>query len=819
MDSKNLPQHSEETGAVGRAASEASLTYFSPGADWEARPPVDTVLIWETLRRRYRTVLASVGGVLAAIVVITLLMPVKFRSDATLLVETTGDPHQSRLSVLDRALSASSLETEMELIRSRRVVEPLLQELGYNVVATAGKDTRLAADYFRRFSVSPDATPGTYELERSAGGGFVVRSGQSGAVLTQTDSQSEEIRFAGLMLAEPTADVDTGLTLEVSSFLKALEDTRKRISTEPVQADANLIRIACEGPTPEGAQELCLEVSEAYMQLRAELQRSEATAAAEFLTGQVDEVGEQLAAAEDSLREYQTRNLAVALPNRASAELGQQAQLRAQIDQLEAEREALSNLVDRPGGFQDLASFPTFLKSENRVVANLVATLVELQNRRSELAVTRTDRNPDIISIDNRIEQIEQQLRSFATNYEQALDDQIASLRVASGRSGSRLTSIPTLQVETARLERQVASLEDLYGFLQVRLREAEVAKAVNLPSVRFVDEASLPLRQESPKVALNLVLGILIGLGMGVVFAFYQERTDSRVRGQGEVERETGIPVLTMLPNVRNPNPILPIRLAQNGVGNGSHGSRSVELADETGREVAMKLSWEDEVVLEAFRSLATDLGFATERASNGRARTICVTSSGRGDGKTYTSCNLAVANAGRGLRVLLIDADLRASGVARFFGLPWTSPGLTDVLLGEAQLSQVVQNLAVGQRETMLRVVSAGSPKYRSTGMLETYADVLRELIAYGEAKFDLVVVDTPPLNILTDAASIAARVDGVVVVVRGGYTDKSALELTLKRLQRARASVLGLVLNDVDLPESYTSYSQQYVEEAPS
>jgi Mrp family chromosome partitioning ATPase len=98
----------------------------------------------------------------------------------------------------------------------------------------------------------------------------------------------------------------------------------------------------------------------------------------------------------------------------------------------------------------------------------------------------------------------------------------------------------------------------------------------------------------------------------------------------------------------------------------------------------------------------------------------------------------------------------------------------------------------------------------------MLEKHAMRVGSLLDYGEEHFDLVVVDTPPLNVLTDAATIASRVDAVVVVVRGGVTDRSALDLTLKRLTRANARVVGLVLNDVDLPEYYTTYSHDYVQE---
>jgi capsular exopolysaccharide family len=209
--------------------------------------------------------------------------------------------------------------------------------------------------------------------------------------------------------------------------------------------------------------------------------------------------------------------------------------------------------------------------------------------------------------------------------------------------------------------------------------------------------------------------------------------------------------------------------------------------------------------LAFEAFRSLGTDLHFIGHDL-----RSIMVTSAGSGEGKTFTACNLAIASVSRGNRVLLIDGDMRVGGVARFFGLPSFSPGLSDILLGEVPIAAVRREFRVNSAGE-LYVVPAGKLTRDTGSLLERPEFEL--LLAQAKAAFDLVVLDTPPLNVIADAATIATKVDATLLVVRSGVTDRVALRLTLERLERTAGPVAGVVLNGVELPPQYASYSYQH------
>jgi capsular exopolysaccharide synthesis family protein len=750
------------------------------------------------LRRQKWIILAAMLVVLAATAAFTYTRPLVFESGATFLVVSPGgDDGGAALDVLERVGESSSIETETELLQSRRVMEPVVETLGLHTRLQVGQASRRPEDVFPAFLAGRTAVPGSYSIRKARSGEVTVTEVASGRKLAQGRPGSE-LAFSGIALTLPQDSLPDEVVLDVSSFPATVQGALGRISAAPLDREANLIELTCRGRSARAAHDLCAGVSEGYMTLRNELKRAEATAAADFLTEQVDGVAKRLEAAEDSLRDYQAANQAVALDARANSEVQQYASLQSQRDQLEAERMALDQLINRiqsgsDSGVRDVASFPTFLRTGNPVISDLLHSLVQLENQRADLAKTRTDRNPDIVAIDSRIDEIENQLGSIATNYESALQTQIGSLDRMVGRATGRMSAIPAKQVETARLSRQVELLDTMYRSLQTRLREADMARSISMPSVRVVDQATMPLGPVGKNLPLNLALGLVLGLGFGLLLAAYRERSDTRFRGRRAVESETGVPVLAMFPELKEAGPILPVsRPPRNGSPGGA---------------LPVRHSWENQMAREAFWSLVTDLQFAVRDMKNGGFRSLAVTSSTRGEGKTFSACNLAIAESSAAVRTLLIDADLRGRGVSRFFELDSHTPGLAEVLAGRTRLHDAWRPLSVEGRGELYVLPCGTSQTDRHIPLDMNQLDALVDSV---ESQFDLIVIDTPPLNILSDAAAIASTVDGVMVVVRAGLTDREALDLTLDRLKRADAHVMGIVMNDVELPEYYTSYS---------
>ena len=729
---------------------------------------------------RLRLWLVAVGfvPVFGLALLYTIMAPREYESESTfLLQESDSDKAGSSLELFERLGRVGRIENEVELLKSRRVVAPTVDALDLHVGAEVdGKSVR-PGRVLQGFSASRSAVEGSYLIRTTSENLTQVVDAESDAVLAEA-SAGDTVRLAGIsFVAAPAPSPDVALS--VSSFDRGVQQVLGMVSASRVGREADLIRLTCTAPEPLLAQQICEDISNSYLQLRGELQTTEATNAREFLTDAAEQIRGRLTSAEDSLASYARQYGAVALNIRAEEEIRSLAQLRAQRELLEADRDALAaylNQVESGSGtgsrYRDLANFPTFL--QNMAVTELVSSLVELDNSRSELAVLRSPENPELAAINERIGEIELQLLSLASSYKEALDSQIRSYDETLSRGADRLAALPQQQVEYVRRERKVQQLQQVYGMLEGQLREAELVEGVSMPGIRPIDAPQYPLAPSAPSVKLNLLLGALLGLGFGTFLALLREFTDDRLRDREQVELAAGAPVIAMLPSVR---------------------SRSKDP------------EWQP--AIEAFRTLAADLKISTASHNGDPApRSIAVTSSAQGEGKTFTSCNLAMIWASKGSKTLLVDADLRAVSVARYFKMPKGLPGFGDLLQGTVRLEDAVQEVPV-RGGHVLHVLPAGSVTIEEGAealhLPGRFADTFEEL----ESAYEFVFIDTPPLNIVSDSTIMAAAADAVLFVVRSGITRPDSLDLALQRLRRVNRDLVGLVLNDVKLPAYYTSY----------
>ena len=734
--------------------------------------------------------------------------PTTFHSSVTILIDRLSPANSASLAILDRIAHRSETATEIKLIGSRRVVETVVDQLDLHVALDTSEGEKRPEDVFGSFDAGRESQPGRYRFtpeppRPGAPPRYVVTDAMTGRAIAAV-SAGTETRFAGMALSLRDIGLPGPVTIRTASFPAAVETVRKRLDVALVDPKSDLIALGCTGPSAAGAQRLCDAISNSYLSMRTELQRAEASKTAAFLREQVARVGAELAAAENRLATYTSENWVGAFQEPASEEIRQHAQLGIERDQIFAEREVLGDFIAafRTGRGKNLASFPTFPKNE--AVTKLLENLIELEDQRARLVAKS---NQISLALDERIARIEGELESIATSYERGLTVRIESLDRKLESAGADLKAIPGQQLQVARLERETSLLDDLYRLLEGRLREVEVAEALEDPGIRIVDTASMPLKPSSSRPRIKLALGLAAGLVLGLALALYREMMDTRFRESAEVEGETGLPVLAMLPRLRSRGPVLALEaggLSEPGAeATAPDGARAVVTAGPQHRFLRHRN--QDPLAVESFHSLAVDLQLAGHHLEKGALQSVAITSSRRGDGKTFTACNLALACAAHSSRTLLIDADMRAGDVARFFDLPSPSLGLSDVLAGDSEIEAVWTRRSVGTSD--LWVVPAGTPTPHYAGLLDS--PNFERLLARVTAEFDLVILDTPPLNLVMDAATIGAAVDGTLLVVRGGVTDRAALEMTLERLGRADALVLGVVLNGARLREPYASY----------
>jgi polysaccharide biosynthesis transport protein len=463
------------------------------------------------------------------------------------------------------------------------------------------------------------------------------------------------------------------------------------------------------------------------------------------------------------------------------------ADLKAQRDIADAERRALSALVagdgaaSSGGSYRNIVGFPSILTSPSG--SELLRSLNEAENVRADMLQRYTPENEEVQMQTRRIEELEDQLRGVATTYLEGLNETVESLDNVLAGYAVELRQIPEQEIRLARLERQAEVLEEIHTLLQTRVKEAEIAAAVHDASVRVVDPAIVPARPIRPRPKLSLAFATLLGLGLGLAGAVLRDHADRTVRTREELQQtQPGLPILSVIPRARTTR--------VNGA------SRITVVEGESPSA-------------EAYRQLRTNLSFARPDMPQ---QVIVMTSPTPGDGKSMTSTNLAATLAQQGSRCVLIDADMRRGLLHDAFGVS-RDPGLSQVLARQATLEQAVRTIELPELRASIDFIAGGIHPPNPAELLGSAR--LKELVQQCRELYDVVILDAPPLNLVTDASVMGSIADGVLVVVRSGVTRGDALAYAMDQLEAVRAPILGMVLNDVNLRSEgyYGKYAGYY------
>lgn len=711
------------------------------------------------------------------------------------------DKERSNIAVLDALQELSngaSIYTEMAELRSRSVAEDVVDSLDLHLnVITPRRDPR--STLFSAMLVERNARPDNYTLTSIGGGRYRLTSTKSAARDVAIGTPFA-IPGAMLMLA-PTARRHNTIRFNVVPFQVAVGGLQDGISVRRPDREADMVEISYEHTDRELAEAIPNTTARLFIQRRQSVKTQQARSTVAFLHDQLDTLGQQLHGFETGLQQFREGQGVVSLEAEGEAQVSRLADFQANRDIAEAERTALAKLMDdisrtpvrpnaanEPSPYRRLVGFPTILS--NAAAGEVLRSLNDMENQRAELLTKRTPLDPDVIILTNRIHEMEDQLQSLVATYLQGLTNRIASLDGVLAQFATDLKRIPAKEIQLARLKRQAKITEDIYTTLQSRMKEAQIASAILDPSVRVVDPAIEPLKPISPNKPLDIVLALILGIALGGGIAFVRENLDTTIHTREELQVETGaVPVLGLIPRIRDTvaatngarRPIWRIRTRPAVASPELIRARLV-----AGRNPRGSAS-------EAYRALRTNLAFSQPEKA---PRTIVFTSAAPGDGKSTSSSNLAITLAQQGLRSILIDADMRRGAMHVAFETS-ERPGLSDYLLGGLSLEEIIRRVKLD--DVGLDFIPRGTIPPNPAELLATTR--MQALLEHLEGEYDTVIFDAPPLNVVTDAAVLGARTDGVLVVVRAGVTDRSALRFALHQLSAVRARVLGCVLNDID------------------
>lgn len=764
-------------------------------------PPASDVLdvrgVAGTMRRHWRRIAlgAAVGGTLA-VLYLRAAVP-RYEATATVRI----DVRQNTLpSIYTEQSTRDEVFTEIEVLRSRTIAADVVDSL--SLAAEMVQPRRATRrDIFASLAMGAVADTGALQLVRRKDGKYGVE-GSSTVVTPGTSAKVGGLAF--VLKPGVTAGI---IELRLHPREEAIASLRREVDIGRAGLQANIIALRYESRDPELARDVLNAWTTSFIRRRQSIQRAEATSTATFIQAQLDTLMPQLKVAEDRLLAYRNANRIVAPEVEASSQVNQRALLQATRNEIEAERSALQQAMSRvriaaagsspdaPSPYRELLGFPTLLK--NQAASELLRSLATLDDQRSALLTRRTSADPDVITLSERIRGVETQLQGLTGTYLRGLTAQVTATDRALGGYASTMRAIPRQEVEYARLQRAPRVYEELVSLLQTRLKEAQITEAVKDASVRIVDLAVTPWRPSSPNTPLVLALGVFGGLMFGAGLAFFREHGVATVRSRRDLQGLTGVPVLGMIPSFSTSARRIGVERAPVELS-----SRPAPLALASAKSTRAS----DLAAVEAFARLLMNVKWTAGQPIH----SVLVTSPLPGDGKTTTVLHLAAAAAQQQLRVLVIDADLRCGGLTAALSLR-DRRGLVDLLTGASALHECVTRVVL-PGGVHADAIGAGSLS-REAGVPQVVKGLNDLLDQTGD--YDLVLLDTPPVNIVADAAALASLTQGLLLVTRSGETPQAAVDVALEQLQRAGARVLGTVLNGAELQrhEGYGSLAQYH------
>ena len=752
---------------------------------WEPEPPLaEQGVDWRRYLAavwRYKwlvllvTALGTAGGVAAA----RFVKP-EYEAQATIWIEASTPNAERQGPIRTGGLLKSS--AWVDLLKSYVVLDDVVRDLHLYVRTGSREDAALLAG----LELKERVIPGEYRLEVDVRGRSFELWGAGDRLLQRGalgDSVGPDVGFRWVPDA---AALTPGRAVEFT--LESPRDAAvllgERLET---RLDRNLtfLRLTLAGQDPERIAEILNAVGDRYLEVASDLKSAKLRELTRILDEQLQYAQQQLQESEAALESFRVQT--ITLPQEPSTPINPGLDitsgpafsnffaLQIEREQLRRDRESIARVLaearDSSLSVEGLEVIPAV-----REASDLVAALGELTTRRAELRAFRyrySDEHDVVAGVLEEIETLEQaSIPRLASRLMLELAEREGELENLISAASGELSEIPPRAIDEARLERRVRIAENLYTTLKARYEEARLAAASSIPDVRVLDAALPPRQPTNADEGLRLMLmALAASLGVALLGAVLLDRLDPRLAYLEQVSGELGLPVLGTLPHVKSESRWL-------GIQNTSE-------------------------VVEAFRVIRLNLTHAYGSAG---PVVVCITSPEPEDGKSFVTANLGLTFADMGRRTLVIDADIRRGCLHHLLGGS-RKPGLIDYLAGQASSQEVVQATTHGP----LYRIASGTRRHDGPELLQSAA--MPALLAELRSKFDVILIDTPPLAAGVDALALGTLTGNMLIVLRTGATDRALTEAKLDMLDRLPIRVVGAILNDTPTRGIYRYHRYRY------
>lgn len=553
----------------------------------------------------------------------------------------------------------------------------------------------------------------------------------------------------------------------------------RNLRVDPVK-DSRIVRIRYEDPDRELAAIIANSVADAYVAETLSVKTTATANASDWLEQQLSELERKLDQSGKALYEFKRAHDIVAaswedrqsmVSQRLTAINAALTNARLRRAELQAKNDAIEAVRDAEASSREAESLPAIASSQT--IQALKGRFFDVRSECQDLRGRYLEDHPRLAECEKKLqlakktfdEQSKIALDTARREYQDVVKTE-RNLAALLNETKADAFGLNQHERDYLELKRNYDNNQRLYDLVLKRLKDTGIAGMLQVSNVRVLDRARPAVKPARPDVTKNFALAAILGVVLGVGLALLTDHLDRTIMTGEQVEERVGLTVIGIVPRM---------------------GDEATVDAPET-----FVHEKPQSAAAECVRGVRANLLFMSPDKP---LRTLLVTSSTPGEGKTLSACSLALSTAGSGSRVLLIDADMRRPRIHRIFGLQGNR-GLSSLIVGDGTLRDSVAASGIEN----LWILPSGPVPPNPAELLHTAA--FQRLLAEASAAFDRVIIDSPPVGVVADSAIIGNQADGTVVVLRAGKTSSDSARGAVRQLTDVKVRICGAVLNDVDL-----------------
>jgi capsular exopolysaccharide synthesis family protein len=522
---------------------------------------------------------------------------------------------------------------------------------------------------------------------------------------------------------------------------------------------ASIIKVTIQDSVSLRAKDLLNNLFKAYLEQELDRKTEVANLSLDFIDNQLEEINKKLKVSESDLESYKESNNVITLSDKAKTVSTQLVDYETKMQEIGVEENILSNLLQYITNNQNLSGLTVgSVTFADPALATLVKELHELASKKDTLLLDYTEMHPDVQKLNQTIASSRRQIIASLQNNLKQLQQRKNSINELINGYKRSLETLPKQERELTRLSRHFSVNEKVYSYLLEKRSETAILKSSTISNARVLDEALNFNQPIKPKRILIVLVGLILGTIVGLAYAFVKEFFNNTIKNTEEIEKLSSIPIYGVIP-----------------LNNSKKTSN---------------------IFLEAFKSIRTNLQFLPKNESS---RIISITSSVSGEGKTTITSKLAEVISQTGKKVIILDLDLRKASVHKEFDLP-NNIGMSNLLTTQNSFEEVVKKTS----NEFIDVITTGPlpPNPSELILTDNMTNILDRLKKF----YDYIIIDTPPVGLVTDALILMNYSDITFTVVRANYTRKEFIK-NLDRLSKEHShNHVGMILNGVEIGDKY-------------